>query len=166
MTPLQMASAYRSGQSMMQIAEACGKSQQAIKYHLKRLNVEIRDTGIAREMRSQWYHWWNDERLEILRKRWNANIGSTTIAKELGTTKAAVIGKANRIGLPPRRASSHFKLPETTQESRSRGGIRGQAHAAAKAFEHRSLISFPESPRLQALWEKDQEMCRQMRRSQ
>ncbi len=47
---------------------------------------------------------WTDERIELLRKSWEAGMTASQIAEALaeGVSRNAVIGKAHRLGLPPR----------------------------------------------------------------
>jgi GcrA cell cycle regulator len=47
---------------------------------------------------------WTDERIELLRKSWEAGMTASQIAEVLadGVSRNAVIGKAHRLGLPPR----------------------------------------------------------------
>lgn len=45
---------------------------------------------------------WDPGRIETLRALWAADIPTAAIAARIGTTKNAVIGKAHRLGLPPR----------------------------------------------------------------
>lgn len=45
---------------------------------------------------------WTIERTESLRTLWGAGISGATIARQLGCTKNAVVGKAHRLGLKPR----------------------------------------------------------------
>lgn len=47
---------------------------------------------------------WTDERIELLRKSWKAGLTASQIAEVLadGVSRNAVIGKAHRLGLPPR----------------------------------------------------------------
>lgn len=45
---------------------------------------------------------WNDERVAALRDLWGKDLRAVEIGKHLGCTKMAVIGKANRLGLPMR----------------------------------------------------------------
>lgn len=42
--------------------------------------------------------WWNDERVALLRHHYAIGTHTIAIAKMLGTTKNAVIGKANALG--------------------------------------------------------------------
>lgn len=45
---------------------------------------------------------WTDDRITVLRQLWNLGVVTREIALALGTTKNAVIGKADRLGLPRR----------------------------------------------------------------
>lgn len=45
---------------------------------------------------------WTDENVEILIKMWNEDVVTRVIAETLGTTRNAVIGKADRLCLPRR----------------------------------------------------------------
>jgi GcrA cell cycle regulator len=63
---------------------------------------------------------WNEERLAKLRELWTTpDLSAAAIAREMGTTKGAILGKAHRIGLaesnPKRtRYSPQHKPPITT----------------------------------------------------
>lgn len=48
---------------------------------------------------------WTDARVEELTRMWSDNILAREIGLAIGCTKDSVIGKANRMGLPPRRPS-------------------------------------------------------------
>ena len=45
---------------------------------------------------------WNDEAIAKLRELWTSNLTRTEIGRALGVSKGAIIGKAQRLGLPPR----------------------------------------------------------------
>src|SRR5262245_14827562 len=47
---------------------------------------------------------WNDDDIARLRTLWNEGLTTSEIGRRLGMTKNAVIGKAWRLELPPRRA--------------------------------------------------------------
>jgi GcrA cell cycle regulator len=48
---------------------------------------------------------WNDDKTAGLRELWDEGLPTAEIGRRLGITKNAVIGKAWRLGLPPRRVS-------------------------------------------------------------
>lgn len=48
---------------------------------------------------------WDPGRVETLRALWTAGVPTAAIAARIGATKNAVIGKAHRLGLPPRPAA-------------------------------------------------------------
>ena len=85
---------------------------------------------------------WSDERVEQLRKLWEAGLSASQIAAELGNvTRNAVIGKVHRLGLSgrakspasaaprPRKARAHSHMLRV-----SRPSIRGNT-ALAHAYE-------------------------------
>lgn len=45
---------------------------------------------------------WTAERVKLLTKMWKEDVYASVIAKRLGCTKNAMIGKANRLHLPAR----------------------------------------------------------------
>lgn len=69
--------------------------------------------------------WWTPERVEVLSAQWNNNILASQIAKTLGTTKNAVIGKAHRLALPAR--PSPLSHDGTLQQRRSKALARPTA---------------------------------------
>src|SRR5262245_59023670 len=42
---------------------------------------------------------WSSERIELLKSHFNAGLSCSQIAREIGVTRNAVIGKMNRLGL-------------------------------------------------------------------
>jgi GcrA cell cycle regulator len=48
---------------------------------------------------------WNDDNIARLRELWDEGLPTAEIGRRLGMSKNAVIGKAWRLELPPRRAS-------------------------------------------------------------
>ena len=48
---------------------------------------------------------WNDEAIAKLRELWTSNLTRVEIGRALGVSKCAIIGKAQRLGLPPRGAN-------------------------------------------------------------
>src|SRR5258708_32729614 len=85
---------------------------------------------------------WSDDRVEQLKKLWEAGLSASQIAAELGNvTRNAVIGKVHRLGLAGRakRPSSAAPGPRKAQPAHpmmrvSRPGSRGN-NAPAHAFE-------------------------------
>ena len=65
---------------------------------------------------------WSDDRVEQLKKLWEAGLSASQIAAELGNvTRNAVIGKVHRLGLsgrakspPRRRRGSARRAPRST----------------------------------------------------
>ena len=53
-------------------------------------------------------HAWGEEAAAWLRGRWQEGATASRIAKELGITKNAVIGKARRMGVSPRPSPLHL----------------------------------------------------------
>lgn len=45
---------------------------------------------------------WTEERITEISRLWNEGLTTAEIGKNLGVSKNAVIGKAHRLGLPPR----------------------------------------------------------------
>lgn len=80
---------------------------------------------------------WSAEEIATLRKLWGGKISASGIAALLGRNKNAVIGKAHRLNLPPRRVSPA-----------PRGTIRRQiARVVKKAARKESLPKPPTDPR-------------------
>lgn len=52
---------------------------------------------------------WTDERVDELKILWDEGVSTMEIGRRLGMSKNAIIGKAHRIGLKPRRASKRMK---------------------------------------------------------
>jgi GcrA cell cycle regulator len=83
---------------------------------------------------------WSDDRVEQLKKLWEAGLSASQIAAELGNvTRNAVIGKVHRLGLSGRAKSPSSAAPRVrkarpAQVNMMRPFPRGNA-ALAKAFE-------------------------------
>jgi GcrA cell cycle regulator len=85
---------------------------------------------------------WTDERVEQLRKLWEAGLSASQIAAELGNiTRNAVIGKVHRLGLSGRAKCSSSSAPRprkarapTHMVRIPRPAVRGNT-ALAQAFE-------------------------------
>lgn len=80
---------------------------------------------------------WNEERDELLRTMWaKKTMSSTMIAKELGAmSRSAVIGRAHRIGLPPKEGYCH----RVRKSPANNLGLRDR-YRAAKIVEARERI--------------------------
>jgi GcrA cell cycle regulator len=73
---------------------------------------------------------WNSERIELLKRCFHAGLSCSQIAREIGVTRNAVIGKMNRLGLSRPRDVSAGQLeqrrlarlarPKTSMTSRSK----------------------------------------------
>jgi GcrA cell cycle regulator len=63
---------------------------------------------------------WNEERVEQLRSCVSAGLTCSQIAKEIGVTRNAVIGKIHRLGLAPGRRPA--RAVDTTRAERVRAG--------------------------------------------
>src|SRR3954471_10953173 len=83
---------------------------------------------------------WSDDRVEQLKKLWEAGLSASQIAAELGNvTRNAVIGKVHRLGLSgraksPSSAAPRPRKPRQTHMMRMRAQMRGNtalAHAYA-----------------------------------
>ena len=55
---------------------------------------------------------WDNHRVERLRADWASGLSKPTIAQRLGTTKAAVVGKAKRLGLRERPTTTDGATPD------------------------------------------------------
>jgi GcrA cell cycle regulator len=70
---------------------------------------------------------WNSERIELLKRCFHAGLSSSQIAREIGVTRNAVIGKLHRLGLSrPRHASARAIAAPPEQR-----GAAGPARARA-----------------------------------
>jgi len=56
---------------------------------------------------------WTPERTTALMALWSEDLSTAEIGRRLGITKNAVIGKAHRLGLPPRRPPAPPKAENT-----------------------------------------------------
>ncbi len=68
---------------------------------------------------------WTDDRVEQLRKLWEAGLSASQIAAELGNvTRNAVIGKVHRLGLSGRVKSGFDKPPRARRPRAARAAFR------------------------------------------
>ena len=90
---------------------------------------------------------WSSERIELLKRCFHAGLSCSQIAREIGVTRNAVIGKMNRLGLSRprdvigrqlerRRAArpAHPKTPRTWRPKRPRLNIFAQHEMLIAAF--------------------------------
>src|ERR1700724_1187309 len=82
---------------------------------------------------------WTTERIALLKNRINAGLSCGQIAREIGVSRNAVIGKANRLGLSP------FKRATAGQHQRA-----GAPNIARPriATQHRTLLALRTKPQL------------------
>ena len=45
---------------------------------------------------------WTEDQIDQLKELWGEGLSTSEIGRKLGVTKNAVVGKAHRLGLPPR----------------------------------------------------------------
>src|SRR5262245_55021407 len=90
---------------------------------------------------------WSSERIELHERYFHAGLSCSQIAREMGVTRNAIIGKMNRLGLSPprdlatrqaehRRAArlAHPKLPRSPRPKRARVNIFAQHELLKAAF--------------------------------
>ena len=53
---------------------------------------------------------WDDATIKRMEKHWANGLSGSQIAKLLGTTRSAVLGKARRMGLPPRKFNLGYRI--------------------------------------------------------
>jgi GcrA cell cycle regulator len=84
---------HQAGRSNNEIAVVLRRTRYAVWKKLAR-------TNLSNPHKSPW----TDERVALLTRLWNGGLSGSQIAAELGgLTRNAVIGKANRLGLPERK---------------------------------------------------------------
>lgn len=97
---------------------------------------------------------WTDERCAELRRLWALNISGSVIARQLGTTKSAVVGKAHRLGLAgrpspirPRRQPTQHRRREVLEPARERQAAQGQLPAGRTVLAQRRLAGALPAPK-------------------
>lgn len=65
--------------------------------------------------KAQQFDWTLGDRLEQLRRLWGEGRSGSEIAKEIGTTKSSVVGKAHRLGLPARPNPVQSRVERTSE---------------------------------------------------
>ena len=82
--------------------------------------------------------WWNPERTDMLTSMRAAGMSSTLIADELGTTRNAVLGKSNRLGLPSKLPTDQPTKPRRPHKARGQSG--GEASKLSHRLRTRTRI--------------------------
>ena len=107
---------------------------------------------------------WTGERVELLRKRWSDGTSSREIAAEIGdVTRNAVIGKADRLGLPdhPNRCIAFDRILQLMELSHSKVEIALRTGFSLAAID-RAILKKRQS--LQAKKARDQRYRQQQQR--
>lgn len=127
------------------IAERYSCHAQSIRHMLKGAGVKVRGKQEAALLGPSE---WTDERKKKLKELWFTDMGVEQIRNELGIsyTNRSVSRQAAVLGLPPRCAQPKRPKPVLAPERKQ------QAQTAAARFPAYTLISFPESPRLEMAW--------------
>lgn len=86
-----------AGRTAGELAVSHGVTRSAL------LKIVGRKVGVAPVDKGRHYSDWPDERVIALKQRWAAGASASVIAKELGITRNAVIGKVHRLGLEARK---------------------------------------------------------------
>ncbi|TPW36432.1 GcrA family cell cycle regulator [Oecophyllibacter saccharovorans] len=75
---------------------------------------------------------WTEELIARLRDLWSQGLSTAEIGRQLAITKNAVVGKAHRLGLPPRPSPIRSKGTGTTRKkaSRAKSGEAGEKASA------------------------------------
>ena len=106
---------------------------------------------------------WSSERIELLKRCFHAGLSCSQIAREVGVTRNAVIGKMNRLGLSRSR-------PATAAQPQQRGARRRNRSRPSIFAQHDMLTAAYPQPRAEdipihngcgcTLLELGQEKCR------
>jgi hypothetical protein len=89
--------------SVAEIADAVGKSREAVSNKAARIKLKRR--GAANGACA-----WTDAQIELLTRLWGEGWSAGQIAAQIdGATRNSVIGKVNRLDLPPRRTKVRFR---------------------------------------------------------
>jgi GcrA cell cycle regulator len=96
---------------------------------------------------------WTDEHVEFLKERWAAGDSASVIGKELGLSRNAVIGKADRLNLPKHhtiktiQAGHGFKIERKARPATTRKAPVNHKAVAALA----EIIDRPPPPKIETL---------------
>ncbi|GBR46801.1 GcrA family cell cycle regulator [Neokomagataea thailandica] len=89
---------------------------------------------------------WTDETIARLRELWDQGLSTAEIGRQLEITKNAVVGKAHRLGLPPRPSPIRNRKPViaadgTVEVPKRKPPTRSKAKPKAAASEQGSLLA-------------------------
>jgi len=92
---------------------------------------------------------WNAERVELLKRHFNAGLSCSQIAREIGVTRNAVIGKMNRLGLSRPRdviaGQQEFRRAARLARPKTPPGPRPRRPRLSIFAQHEMLVAaFPE----------------------
>lgn len=73
---------------------------------------------------------WTDERVQALRDLWSAGLSAAAVARELGVSRNAVLGKVHRLALGPRRQG---RPPKPRRAERRRPAVERAPEAKLRA---------------------------------
>ena len=94
------------------------------------------------------YFDWTEEKLDLLRERWKEGVSAPAIAREIGATRNAVLGKVFRLRQAGENMSSRA-TPANPHRKRKAAKYRGIAKAVKKyrsQTPYLSLVSVPAGP--------------------
>src|SRR5215475_4951473 len=77
---------------------------------------------------------WTSERIELLKRCFHAGLSCGQMAREIGVSRNAVIGKMNRLGLSRPKDVARPKTPGTWRSKRPRLNISAQQEMLMAAF--------------------------------
>lgn len=102
--------AIEAGKTANEIAAFYGVTRSAL------LKIISRKVGIAPVDKGKHHSDWLEERIMILKQRWVEGASAGVIAKELGVSRNAVIGKVHRLGLEARKKHPVGGRPVSTHK--------------------------------------------------
>ena len=115
---------WESGMSAARIGAEIGFSRNAVKNKAISLGLPKREGRLAPVRTKQNEKKWPVETIERLREKWASNESARRIGKELGFSKNAIIGKARRLGLPPRDTRFAAEMATKVETEQDRDTIR------------------------------------------
>ena len=100
---------------------------------------------------------WTEETIARLRVFWRDGFSTAEIGRRMGTSKNSVVGKAHRLGLPPRPSPIRGKgnIPRLPTPARTRGPSRPPLHPARPPAAFQAPPTRADSPPSPALAEPE-----------